>query len=105
MSYQLDKKIKFFDIDPETSHKEIIEYLRNLAKNFNFKNIEFITSKENPIKFINNEKNICLIDALTKVPRPKIFQYLLPKIEESYVLLSKFNQFLIPIKDENENNN
>ncbi|QCT95152.1 potassium transporter TrkA [Caminibacter mediatlanticus TB-2] len=105
LSYQLDKKIKFFDIDPETSHKEIIEYLRNLAKNFNFKNIEFITSKENPIKFINNEKNICLIDALIKVPRFKIFQYLLPKIEESYVLLSKFNQFLIPIKDENENNN
>ena len=105
LSYQLDKKIKFFDIDPEQSHKETIEYLRNLAKSFNFKQIEFVTSKENPIKFINNEQNLCLVEALVKIPRAKILQYLLPKIDESYILLDKFNQFLIPIKDENENNN
>jgi len=105
LSYQLNIKIKFFDIDPENSHKDIIEYLRNLAKKFNFTKLEFITAKENPIKLLKKENNICLIEAIAKVPRNKIRQLLFPKIEESYILLDKFNQFLIPIKDENESGN
>jgi len=104
LSYQLGLKIKFFDIDPENSHTEAIEYLRHLAKNFNFTQVEFISSKENPITLLKKEKNICLIESFPKPPRAKIWQYLFPKIEESYVLLDKFNQFLIPIKDDNESN-
>jgi len=104
LSYQLNLTIKFYNIDPEESHDEIIEYLRNLAKSFNFTKIEFINSKENPIILLKKEQNICLIEALAKVPRAKVFEYLFPKIEESYLLLDKFNQFLIPIKDDNESN-
>jgi hypothetical protein len=106
LSFQLQKKVKFFDIDPENEHKEIKEYLRNLAKSFHFNKIEFITSnkKENPIQLLKKEKNLCLIEGIAKPPRPIPLQYLFPKIEESYTFLNKFNQFLIPIKDEDESN-
>ena len=103
ISYQLGIKLKFLNADPENSHKDIVEYLKHLAKLFNFSNVEFSATKNNPIIKLNKEKNICLIEALEKKPISKIKQILMPKIEYSYILLSKHNQFLIPvIKEQNE---
>ncbi|WP_457561022.1 TrkA C-terminal domain-containing protein [Caminibacter sp.] len=104
LSYQLDIKVTFYNIDPEESYDETIEYLKTLAKNFNFTKVEFVNSKENPVFLLQKMKNICLIEAFTKIPPSKIKQILFPKIEDSFVMLDKFNQFLIPIKDENESN-
>ena len=103
ISYQLGIKLKFLNADPENSHKEIVEYLKHLSKLFNFSNVEFNTTKENPIRKLNKENNICLIEALKEKPISKIKEILMPKIEYSYILLSKHNQFLIPvIKETNE---
>ncbi|WP_456470772.1 TrkA C-terminal domain-containing protein [Caminibacter sp.] len=104
LSYQLGLKVKFFNADPEESHDEIIKYLRTLAKSFNFTKLEFINSKENPIALLRKENNTCLIEAFSKPPVNIIKQILFPKIEYSYVMLDKFNQFLIPIKDDYESN-
>jgi hypothetical protein len=104
LSYQLNIKVTFYNIDPEESYDDIIEYLKTLAKNFNFSKVEFVNSKENPVFLLQKKENICLIEAFTKLPPLKIKQILFPKIEDSYILLDKFNQFLIPIKEENESN-
>ncbi len=105
LSYQLDVKVTFYNIDPENSYNELIEHLKTLAKNFNFSKVEFINSKENPVFLLQKKQHTCLIEAFTKIPPLKIKQILFPKIEDSFILLDKFNQFLIPIKDENESNN
>jgi hypothetical protein len=102
LSYQLGLKVVFLSADPESDNKEIIEYLQTLAKSFNFAQIEFEKRKENPIIYLLKKDHICIIDALYKKPRSKIIQIISPKIEDSYILLEKFAQFLIPIKDENE---
>ena len=103
ISYQLGIKLRFLNADPENPHKEIVEYLKYLAKLFNFSNVEFSATKDNPIRKLNKENNICLIEALEKKPVSRIKEILIPKIEYSYVLLSKHNQFLIPIiKEKNE---
>ncbi len=103
LSYQLGIKLRILNADPENSNTEIVEYIKHLAKLFNFKNIEFTSTKENPIIKLNKEKNICLVETFEKPPISKIKQILIPKIEYSYLLLKKFNQFLIPvIKEENE---
>ena len=103
ISYQLEIKLNFLNADPENSHKDIVEYLKHLAKLFNFSNVEFSATKDNPIRKLNKENNICIIEALEKKPISKLKEILMPKIEYSYVLLSKHNQFLIPvIKEKNE---
>jgi len=103
LSYQLNIKLRFLNADPENSNKELVEYLKHLAKLFGFNNVEFTSTKDNPIlKLKNSKENVCLINTFSK-PRNLIKQILFPKIEYSYLLLDKFNQFLIPIiKDENE---
>ena len=103
ISYQLGIKLKFLNADPENTHKDIVEYLKHLAKLFNFSNVEFTATKENPIRKLNKENNTCIIEALEKPSVSKIREILMPKIEYSYILLSKHNQFLIPvIKEKNE---
>jgi len=102
LSYQLGLKIVFLDADPENDNKQIIEYLQTLAKSFNFAKIEFEKKKENPITYLLKKKNICLIDAFAKKPRSKISQIISPKIEDSYIMLDKFSQFLIPLKEDDE---
>ena len=102
ISYQIGIKLKFLNADPENPHKDIVEYLKHLAKLFNFSNVEFSATKENPIIKLNKEKNICLIEAMEKKPISKIKQILMPKIEYSYILLSKHNQFLIPVIKEKD---
>ena len=102
LSYQLGIKLRILNADPENPNKDIVEYIRYLAKLFNFNNIEFSATKENPIIKLNKEKNLCLIEAFEKPPVNIIKQILMPKIEYSYLLLQKFNQFLIPVKDTHE---
>ena len=104
LSYQLGITLKFFNADPENPHTDIVEYLKHLAKLFNFSNVQFTATKDNPIKKLKNEKNICLIEALEKPPISKIIEIIMPKIEFSYVLLDKHNQFLIPIIKETYEN-
>jgi len=98
LSFQLEKPLTFIDGDPENKHTELIEYLTNFAKLFNFKDVSIEKTKENPIFELNKENNQCIISPFTKKPVPKIFQILHPKMEYSYLFLNKFNQFLIPIK-------
>ncbi len=102
LSYQLDIKLRFLNADPENPNTEIVEYIKHLAKLFNFNNVEFTATKENPIIKLNKESNICIAEAFEKPPISKIKQILIPKIEFSYLLLSKFNQFLIPVIKEND---
>ncbi len=103
LSYQLGIKLRFLNADPENPNTETVEYIKHLAKLFNFNNVEFSATKENPIIKLNKEKNICIAEAFEKSPVSKIKQILFPKIEYSYLLLKKFNQFLIPIiKEKNE---
>ena len=103
LSYQLGLTLKFLNADPENTHTDIVEYLKHLAKLFNFSNVEFSATKENPIKKLNKENNICLIEAVEKYPVHKLKQIFAPKIEYSYIMLNKHNQFLIPIiKEKNE---
>jgi len=102
LSYQLGLKVVFLSADPESENKEIIEYLQTLAKSFNFAQIEFEKREENPIIYLLKKENICIIDALNKKPKSKFLQIISPKIEDSYILLDKFAQFLIPIKEDNE---
>ncbi len=101
LSYQLGITLKFFNADPENPHTDIVEYLKHLAKLFNFSNVQFSATKDNPIKKLKNEKDICLIEAIEKSPVSKIREIIMPKIEYSYVLLDKHNQFLIPVIKEN----
>jgi len=105
LSYQLGLKLIFLNADPENSNKELVEYLKHLAKLFRFNNVEFTATKENPIIKLKKDKHFCLIDTFSTPPTlfNKIKQILLPTIGSSYLFLDKFNQFLIPIlKDENE---
>jgi len=104
LSYQLDLKTVFLSADPENDNKELIEYLQTLAKSFNFVKIEFEKQQENPIIYLAKKENICLIEALIKKPRNKFLQLIAPRIEESYIMLEKFTQFLIPLKEDNESN-
>ena len=98
ISFQLKKPLTFIDGDPERTHEDLIEYLTNFAKIFNFKDVNFIKTKENPIFELNKSEKECIITPFTKKPTMKILQVLNPKIEYSYLFLNKFNQFLIPIK-------
>ena len=103
LSYQLGITLRFFNADPEKHNIDLVEYLKHLAKLFNFSNVQFTATKDNPIKKLRKEKNICLIEAIEKPPISKIREIIMPKIEFSYVLLDRHNQFLIPIiKEENE---
>jgi len=105
LAYQLDKKLRFFNADPENSNKDLVEYLKHLAKLFGFNNVEFTSTKDNPIRKLNKDEkneNFCLIETFSKPVNP-IKQILFPKIEYSYLFLKRFNQFLIPtLKDEYE---
>jgi len=101
ISYQLGIRLRFFNADPENPHTDLVEYLKHLAKLFNFSNIQFGATKDNPIKKLNSEKNICIIEAMEKPPISKLKEIIMPKIEYSYVLLDKHNQFLIPITKDN----
>jgi len=101
LSYQLGITLRLFNADPEKPHTEIVEYLKHLAKLFNFSNVQFGATKDNPIKKLNNEENICIIEAMEKPPISKLREIIMPKIEFSYVLLDKHNQFLIPVIKEN----
>ena len=101
LSYQLELTLRFLNADPENQHSEIVEYLKHLAKLFNFSNVQFTSTKENPIIKLKNEENICLIEAIEKPPVSKLREIIMPKIEFSYILLDKHNQFLIPIIKEN----
>jgi len=104
LSFQLGIKIKFLNADPENPHKDLVEYLKHLAKLFNFKNVEFTSTKENPIIKLNKESNICFIEAIDTKPINKIKQILFPKIKYSYIMLDIHNQLLIPVlKEDNEN--
>jgi len=102
LSYQLDKEIKFFNIDPENKYPEIIEYLQTLAKSFRFAKVKFITKNANPVFLLRQEINSCLVEALVTKPVSLIRQILFPKIENSYLMLNELNQILIPLKDEDE---
>lgn len=98
LSFQLDKPLTFIDGDPENTHTELIEYLTNFAKLFNFKDVHIEKTKDNPIFELNKEDNQCIISPFTTKPVPKLWQVLNPKMEYSYLFLNKFNQFLIPVK-------
>jgi hypothetical protein len=96
--FQLNKPITFIDGDPENKHTELIEYLINFAKLFEFKDVNIKKTKDNPIFEVNKDDYQCIITPFTKKPVPKIWQILNPKMEYSYLFLDKFNQFLIPKK-------
>ena len=98
LSFQLQKPLTFIEGDPEKEHKELTEYLINFAKLFNFKDVKIQKIKDNPIIELNKESYQCIITPFTKKPINKIWQILNPKMEYNYLLLNKFNQFLIPIK-------
>jgi len=96
--FQLNKPITFIDGDPENKHTELIEYLINFAKLFEFKDVNIKKTKDNPIFEVNKDDYQCIITPFTKKPIPKILQILNPKMEYSYLFLNRFNQFIIPIK-------
>ena len=98
LSFQLNKPLTFIDGDPEKKHNELIEYLTNFAKLFNFKDVNIKKTKNNPIFELNKDEYQCIITPFTKKPVPKIWQIFNPKMEYSYLFLDKFNQFLIPKK-------
>ncbi|NPA11715.1 MAG: potassium transporter TrkA [Epsilonproteobacteria bacterium] len=104
LSYQLGIKIKFFNVDPENKHPELVEYLQTLAKSFRFTKIEFINKNDNPINILKSQSNGCLVEAIAKEPVSVIRQILFPSVENSYIMLKELNQFLIPIKEEYESN-
>ncbi|MEO1928146.1 MAG: TrkA C-terminal domain-containing protein [Nautiliaceae bacterium] len=98
LSFQLKKPLTFIEGDPEKEHKKLTEYLINFAKLFNFKDVKIQKIKDNPIFELNKESNQCIVTPFTKKPINKIWQILNPKMEYNYLLVNKFNQFLIPIK-------
>jgi hypothetical protein len=99
LSFQLNIGINFLEPANETNDlKELKEYLKKFAKVYNFKNITFTKTQKNPILKLLKRENICLIEPFIKSPVPKILQIIHPKIENAYIMLDKFNQFLIPIK-------
>ena len=68
----------------------------NFSKLFNFKDVNIKETQNNPIFELKKEENSCIIVPFNKVPIPKTFQILNPKMEYNYLLLDKLNQFLIP---------
>jgi hypothetical protein len=99
LSFQLNLGINFLEPTNETKDlKELKEYLKKFAKVYNFKNITFTKTQKNPILKLLKRENICLIEPFIKPPVPKFIQIIHPKIENAYIMLDKFNQFLIPIK-------
>jgi hypothetical protein len=98
LSFQLEKPLTFIEGDPENQHPELIEYLINFAKLFNFKDVKTKTVKDNPIFELKKAQNQCIIAPFTKKPVPKLWQIINPKMEYTYLFLEKFNQFLIPVK-------
>jgi hypothetical protein len=103
LSFQLNIGINFLEPTNESKDlTELKEYLKKSSKVYNFKNITFTKTQKNPILKLRKRENICLIEPFTKPPIPKIIQIIHPKIENAYIMLDKFNQFLIPIKDANE---
>jgi len=98
LSFQLEKPLTFIDGDPENKHTELIEYLTNFAKLFNFKDVHIEKTKDNPIFELNKADNQCVITPFTQKPVFRIWQIINPKMEYSYLFLNKHNQFLIPVK-------
>jgi len=103
ISRQLDKKIKFLDLDPENvklEKKEIVSYYENLAKIYYYKNVEFIIDAKNPYFEIKNMKNICFfVPFNSKIPKNKFLSLIMPDNNKIQLLLDKYNQFMIPTKD------
>jgi hypothetical protein len=99
LSFQLNRGINFLEPTNEINDlDELKEYLKKFAKVYNFKNITFTKTQKNPILKLKKRNNICLIEPFVKPPVSKILQIIHPKIENAYIMLDKFNQFLIPIK-------
>jgi hypothetical protein len=99
LSFQLNLGINFLEPANETKDlSELKEYLKKFAKVYNFKNISFTKTQKNPILKLRKRNNICLAEPFVKPPVNKIWQIIHPKIENAYIMLDKFNQFLIPIK-------
>jgi hypothetical protein len=99
LSFQLNLGINFLEPTNETADlSELKEYLKKFAKVYNFKNITFTKTQKNPILKLRKRENICLIEPFIKPPVPKILEIIHPKIENAYIMLDKFNQFLIPVK-------
>jgi hypothetical protein len=99
LSFQLNRGINFLEPTNEINDlDELKEYLKKFAKVYNFKNITFTKTQKNPILKLKKRNNICLIEPFVKPPVSKILQIIHPKIENAYIMLDKFNQFLIPIR-------
>jgi hypothetical protein len=99
LSFQLHLGINFLEPTNETKDvDELKEYLKKFAHVYKFKNITFTKTQKNPIIKLQKRDNICLIEPFVKPPVSKILQIIHPKIENAYIMLDKFNQFLIPIK-------
>ena len=104
ISSQLETKIKFLDIDPENvklQKKEITLYYENLAKMYYYKNVEFVLNAKNPYFEIKKMKNICFfIPFNSKIPKNKLLSFIVPNSDKIQILLDRYNQFMIPTKDE-----
>ena len=102
LSFQLDIGINF--LEPAIEGKELKElkaYLEKFAKAYNFQKISFTKTQKNPIIKLKSKQNISLIFPFFTPPPSKLFPIINPKIENSYIMLDEFNQFLIPIIKEN----
>ncbi len=100
---QLNKKIKFFDFDPENIKqikKETMIYYENLAKIYYYKNVEFIMNDKNPYFEIKDMKNGCFFIPFNKnIPRKKLLSLISPNTYNIQILMDKFNQIMIPTKE------
>ncbi len=100
LAFQLNLKLEFIEF--EKDYSELIEYLNTFVKEYNFK-VDFKKSEINPIKYLEKLENFCLVSPFLKVTS-KWKQIINPDIQGSFIMLLEKNQFLLPVKEEDESN-
>lgn len=98
LSAQLKLKIKFLNNDPEANDKEdVIEHFEHLLKIYYYKNAEFVTSQNNPVKEIKKMENICFFMPFNKkIITGKTKAMFQPNVDTIYHFLDEYNQLFIP---------
>ena len=99
LSSQLGHGMELFDVDPEAREKEgIIEHFQNLAEIFG-KEIDVVTSTENPIRKLSNAEDFLqFIPFEEEVIKASPIDIFFPdSVEKYYRLMDRFHQIFIPV--------
>ncbi|OPX26448.1 MAG: hypothetical protein DRG11_06900 [Epsilonproteobacteria bacterium] len=99
ISSQFKKMLNIYDMSPvgDSKDKKLLDYLRELSITYN-QDIKILTNEENPIRYLQNEKNVLQIMPMrTDVFRKRLLNMFSMDTDVLSFNLDKHSKILLPI--------